>query len=66
MTSKIPYVTMRAMFDKMIDSALFSDEAKSLHQWEKEDFLVSLYEEIHAEYEEETYDIALEAPSSLQ
>jgi len=50
----------------MIDSSLFSEEAVSLHKWSKEDFLLALYEEIHAEYEEETYDIAIQAPNSLQ
>jgi len=57
---------MRSMFDKMLESTLFSDEARSLHGWEKQDFLDMLYADIHAEYEEETYDIALDAPSSLQ
>ena len=66
MTDKILYVTMRSMFDKLIESTMFSDEAKSLHGWEKQDFLEMLYADIHSEYEEETYDIALVPPNLLQ
>lgn len=66
MTDRIPYVKMKVIFDNLLNQMLFSDEAKSFHGWEKNDFIVFLEDEIIACANEESYDIAIEAPELLQ
>ena len=63
--SKVPYPAMKQIYDAMA-SSVFVGEAKLIHGWEMNDFMEIYKQEIIAEAEEETYDIAIIAPSTLQ
>lgn len=66
MTDKIPYVQMRTIFENLMDQFLFNAESINFHGWNKEEFLGFLEQEFAASADEETYDIAIEAPTTLQ
>lgn len=65
MADRVSYNVMKQFFDSKMEE-MFLPATKDVHGWEKQDFIDALHAEIHAEYEEETYDIALEAPVMLQ
>ncbi len=65
MSDKIPYVQMKLVFEEMMNST-FGEMGKLVHGWSKDEFLANYKEEMIAETEEETYDIVLTAPNTLQ
>jgi len=65
MSKKLTYPEVKILFDATMDG-LFNDATKMVHGWDRGEFFEALLVEMMGAYEEETYDIALQAPSSIQ
>ena len=66
MKKKLSYIEMRNLFDKTIDSSVFDILSTALHGWKKNEFLECYMDDIAGQMDEETYNIAIEAPTTIQ
>ena len=66
MAKKLSYIEMRNLFDTTIDNYIFNVLVKVGHGWNKNEFLECYKQEILAEMDEETYDIAIQAHTTIQ